>query len=139
MQKVCAGSCMTKIWPKDQIAPHHLKKQQASRKITKAIDGQRLQSHCNVHPQLSSRATMNQCKRTGTTQNAVRKEQRRKSTTMKGVKIKVENHNVEAKKEKKKKEAKTTQAGRTSPQIKAIEYQIVLRNDPKPSPDTLKT
>lgn len=57
---------------------------------------------------------------------------------MKGVKIKVENHNVEAKKEKKK-EAKTTHAGRTSPQIKAIEYQIVLRNDPKPSPDTLKT
>lgn len=66
---------MTKIWPKDQIAPITLKKQQASRKITKVIDGQRLQSHCNVHPRLSSRATMNQCKRTGTTQNAVRKEQ----------------------------------------------------------------
>lgn len=56
-------------------SPHHLKKQQASRKITKAINGQQLQSYCNVHLQLSSRATMNQCKRTGTTQNAVRKEQ----------------------------------------------------------------
>ena len=53
------------------------------------------------------------------------------------VKIKVENHNGEAKK-KKKKETKTTQAGRTSPQIKAID-QIVQRNDPKPLPDTLKT
>lgn len=65
---------MMKIWPKDQIAPI-IKKQQASREITKDIERQRLQSHCNVNPQLSSHATMNQCKRTGTTQNAVRKEQ----------------------------------------------------------------
>ena len=66
------------------------------------------------------------------------------------VKIKVENHNGEAKKKKKKRErererekkkrkrgTKTTQAGRTNPQIKAID-QTVQRNDPKPLPDTLK-
>jgi glutaredoxin len=79
---------------------------------------------------------MNQWEGTGTTQNAVRKSKAQKYN-VEWVKIKVENHNGEAKK-KKKKETKTTQARRTSPQIKAID-QIVQRNDPKPLPDTLKT
>ncbi|KOS40566.1 hypothetical protein ACN38_g8567 [Penicillium nordicum] len=82
--------------------PNNLK-QQASGKITKVIDRQRLQSHCNVHPRLSLHATMNQCGKTGTTQNAVRKKQGAKKYNDEGVKIKVENHNVEAKKERKRK------------------------------------